>query len=177
VRDLSLQAFINRVGRSLVNQIGPTPFVYDFFVIKAHDPNAFAIPGGHIFITTGLIGMAENEPEVAGVLSHEISHVKGRHVDQMIERAKRFNIAALAAMIAGAIVGRGGKASEAIVTTAMAGSEAMMLKYTRENEVDADQNGLYLMIKAGYDPYALISFLKKMEKNSLVMSPQIPSTF
>ena len=174
VRDLSLQAFINRVGRSLVNQIGPTPFVYDFFVIKAHDPNAFAIPGGHIFITTGLIGMAENEPEVAGVLSHEISHVKGRHVDQMIERAKRFNIAALAAMIAGAIVGRGGKASEAIVTTAMAGSEAMMLKYTRENEVDADQNGLYLMIKAGYDPYALISFLKKMEKNSLVMSPQIP---
>lgn len=174
VRDLSLQAFINRVGRSLVNQIGPTPFDYDFFVIKSHDPNAFAIPGGHIFITTGLIGMAENEPEVAGVLSHEISHVKGRHVDQMIERAKRFNIASLAAMVAGAILGRGGKGSEAAVTTAMAGAEAMMLKYTRDNEVDADQNGLYLMVKAGYDPHALISFLKKMERSSLVMSPKIP---
>ena len=173
VRDLSLQAFINRVGRSLLNQIGPTPFDYDFYVIKGRDPNAFAIPGGHIFITTGLIGLAENEPEVAGVLSHEISHVKGRHVDQMIERSKRINIATLAAMIAGAIAGRGGAGSQAAVTMAMAGAEAMMLKYTRENEVDADQNGLYLMTKAGYDPNALITFLKKMERYSLG-SPKIP---
>ncbi len=67
VRDLSLQAFINRVGRSLVNQVGPTPFEFDFYLIKGRDPNAFAIPGGHIFITTGLIALAENEPEVAGV--------------------------------------------------------------------------------------------------------------
>ena len=173
VRDLSLQAFINRVGRSLLNQIGPTPFDYDFYVIKGRDPNAFAIPGGHIFITTGLIGLAENEPEVAGVLSHEISHVKGRHVDQMIERSKRFNIATLAAMIAGAIAGRGGVGSQAAVTMAMAGAEAMMLKYTRENEVDADQNGLYLMTKSGYDPNALVTFLKKMERYSLG-SPKIP---
>ena len=173
VRDLSLQAFINRVGRSLLNQIGPTPFRLDFYVIKGRDPNAFAIPGGHIFITTGLIGLAENEPEVAGVLSHEISHVKGRHVDQMIERSKRINIATLAAMIAGAIAGRGGAGSQAAVTMAMAGAEAMMLKYTRENEVDADQNGLYLMTKAGYDPNALVSFLKKMERYSLG-SPKIP---
>jgi beta-barrel assembly-enhancing protease len=173
VRDLSLQAFINRVGRSLLYQIGPTPFDYDFYVIKGHDPNAFAIPGGHIFITTGLIGLAENEPEVAGVLSHEISHVKGRHIDQMIERSKRINIASLAAMIAGVIAGRGGAGSQAAVTMAMAGAEAMMLKYTRENEVDADQNGLYLMTKAGYDPYALVSFLKKMERYSLG-SPKIP---
>ena len=87
VRDLSLQAFINRVGRSLLNQIGPTPFDYDFYVIKGRDPNAFAIPGGHIFITTGLIGLAENEPEVAGVLSHEISHVKGRNGNRRGERS------------------------------------------------------------------------------------------
>lgn len=174
VRDLSLQAFINRVGGSLVNQVNPTPFEFDFYVVKGHDPNAFAIPGGHIFITTGLIALAENEPEVAGVLSHEISHVTGRHVAQMIERAKRISIVTLAAMIAGAIAGRGGKASEAIAATAMAGGEAVMLKYTRDNEVDADQNGLHLMIKAGYDPQALISFLKKMERYSLAMAPKIP---
>jgi predicted Zn-dependent protease len=170
VRDLSLQDFVNRVGRSLLNYIGPTPFEYDFYVIRSREPNAFAIPGGHIFITTGLLGLAENESEVAGVLSHEISHVKGRHIDQMIERSKRFNIAALAAMIAGAIAGRGGAASQAAATAAMAGAEAMMLKYTRENEVDADQNGLYLMVKAGYNPNALVSFLKKMERHSLGLS-------
>ncbi len=173
VRDLSLQGFINRVGKSLLSHIGPTPFDYDFYVIRSRDPNAFAIPGGHIFITTGLLGLAENEAEVAGVLSHEISHVKGRHIDQMIERSKRFNLAALAAVIAGAIAGRGGVASQAAATAAMAGAEAMMLKYTRENESDADQNGLYLMIKAGYNPNALVSFLKKMERYSLG-SPKVP---
>lgn len=175
VRDLSLQTFINRVGKSLVTQVGPTPFEYDFYVVKANDPNAFAIPGGHIFITTGLIAMAENEPEVAGVLSHEISHITGRHVAQMIERAKRLNIVTLAAMIAGAIAGRGGKASEAVATTAMASAEAMMLKYTRDNETEADQNALHLMAKAGYDPQAMISFLKKMERYSMAMAPKVPS--
>ncbi|HSB04216.1 MAG TPA: M48 family metalloprotease [Thermodesulfobacteriota bacterium] len=174
VNDLSLQTFINRVGRSLANQVSPTPFEFDFYLVKGHDPNAFAIPGGHIFITTGLVALAGNEPEVAGVLSHEISHVTARHVAQMIERAKRISIVTLAAMIAGAIAGRGGKASEAVAATAMAGGEAMMLKYTRDNEVDADQNGLHLMIKAGYDPQALISFLKKMERYSLAMAPKIP---
>jgi beta-barrel assembly-enhancing protease len=173
VRDLSLQDFVNRVGRSLLGHIGPTPFEYDFYVIRSREPNAFAIPGGHIFITTGLLGLSESEAEVAGVLSHEISHVKGRHIDQMIERSKRFNIAALAAMIAGAIAGRGGATSQAAAAAALAGAESMMLKYTRENEVDADQNGMNLMIKAGYNPYALVSFLKKMERHSLG-APKVP---
>jgi len=102
---------------------------------------------GDIFVNTGLITMAENEPEIAGVLSHEIAHVTARHVAQMVERSKRFNIVTMAAMIAGALVGRGGKASEAIATTAMAGAEAMMLKYTRDHETDADQNSLRYMIK------------------------------
>jgi predicted Zn-dependent protease len=174
VRDLPLQAFVNRVGRSLVNQVGPTPFEFDFYLIKGHDPNAFAIPGGHIFVTTGLIALAETEPEVAGVISHEIAHITGRHVAQMFERAKRLSIVTLAAMIAGAIAGRGGKASEAITTTAMASAEAMMLKYTRDNETDADQNSLHYMTKAGYDPQALTSFLKRMDRYSLAMAPKIP---
>ena len=174
VRDLPLQAFINRVGRSLVNQVGPIPFEFDFYLIKGHDPNAFAIPGGHIFVTTGLITLAESEPEVAGVISHEIAHITGRHVAQMFERAKRLSIVTLAAMIAGAIAGRGGKASEAITTTAMATAEAMMLKYTRDNETDADQNSVRYMTKAGYDPQALTSFLKRMDRYSLGMAPKIP---
>jgi predicted Zn-dependent protease len=77
-------------------------------------------------------------------------------------------------MIAGAIAGKGGTASQAVATTAMAAVEAMLLKYTRENETDADQNGLHYLTKAGYDPYALISFLKKMERYSMVMAPRVP---
>ena len=152
IRDPTLQAFIDRIGHSLVAQIDPSPFEFKFCMISAPDPNAFAIPGGYIFVTTGLIVLAENEQEVAGVLSHEISHVTARHVAQMIERSKRINIATLAAIIAGALLGGGGRASEAVATTAMASAEALALKYTREMETDADQNGLNLLVKAGYDP-------------------------
>jgi predicted Zn-dependent protease len=175
VRDLSLQAFVNRVGQSLVNQVGPTPFQFNFYVFKAPDPNAFAIPGGHIFVTTGLLNLTENEPELAGVLGHEISHITGRHMIRMMEKSKPLSIVALAAMIAGAIAGGGGKASQAAVAVSMASAESMMLKYTREIEAEADQNSLHLMTKAGYDPQAMVSFLKKMERYSLANVPKFPS--
>jgi predicted Zn-dependent protease len=146
-------------------------------VIKALDPNAFAIPGGYIFVTTGLLILAENEHEVAGVLSHEIAHVTARHVAQMIERSKRLNIATLAAMIAGMLVGGaagGGQGGQAAAAMAMASAQALTLKYTRENEVDADQNSLQYMIKAGYDPHGIITFLNRMDKISLASAPKIP---
>jgi predicted Zn-dependent protease len=175
VRDLTLQTFLERLGHSLVAQIGPTPFEFKFYLINAPDPNAFAIPGGYIFVTTGLIVLAENEHEIAGVLSHEISHVTGRHIAQMIERSKRINIATTAAIIAGLLLGGGGKSSEAVTTTALATAEALTLKYTRENEVDADQNSLQYMIKAGYDPHAMVTFLNKIYKTSLTSAPKIPA--
>jgi len=174
VKDPTLLGFLDRVGYSLVSQLGSTPFEFRFYLIKVPDPNAFAVPGGYIFVTTGLVALAENEHEVAGVLSHEISHITGRHVAQMIERSKRINLATLAAMIAAALAGGGGKVSEAATMTAMAMGEAQMLKYTRENEVDADQNSLQFMLKAGYDPNGLISFLTKIHRVSLASAPKIP---
>ena len=174
IKDPALQYFLDQLGYSLVAQVGPTPFEFKFYLINAPDPNAFAIPGGHIFVTTGLIVLSENEQEVAGVLGHEIGHVTARHVAQMIERSKKIKIATLAAMIAGMLVGGGGKASQAVVTTAMAGAEALALKYTRENETDADQHGLQYVLKAGYDPQGLVTFLNKIYKISLTMAPRIP---
>ena len=175
VKDPTLQTFLDRMGRSLVAQVSPTSFDFKFYLINASDPNAFAIPGGYIFVTTGLIVLAENEQEIAGVLSHEISHVMGRHVVQMIERSKRLSIATMAAMIAAVLLGGGGKGSEAGAAMAMATAEALTLKYTRENEVDADQNSLQYMIKAGYDPNGIITFLNRMNKISLASAPKIPA--
>jgi predicted Zn-dependent protease len=174
VKDPALQAFLDRMGQSLVSQLGTTPFEFRFYLINVADPNAFALPGGYIFVTTGLLTLAENEQEVAGVLSHEISHVTQRHVSQMIERSKRMSIAMLAAIIAGVLVGGGGKVSEATAAGAVAMAEAQVLKYTRENEVDADQNSLHYMLKAGYDPSGLITFLTKIQKVGLASAPQIP---
>ncbi len=175
VRDLTLQTYLERLGHSLLAQVGPTPFEFKFYLISAPDPNAFAIPGGYIFVTTGLIVLAENEHEIAAVLSHEIAHITARHIAQMIERMKRIEWVSLAGMIAGILVGGGGKASEAIATSATALPEAYRLKYTREDEVDADQNGLQYMTKAGYDPHGMITFLSKIYKSSLTSGPKIPA--
>jgi predicted Zn-dependent protease len=174
VKDLTLQTFLDKIGHSLVAQVGFTPFEFKFYLIKAPDPNAFAIPGGYIFVTTGLIVLADNEQEVAGVLGHEIGHVTSRHVAQMVERSKRLNIATMAAMIAGMLLGGGGQGSQAAVAMAMASAEALALKYTRENEVEADHKGLQYTIKAGYDPNGLLTFLNKINKMSLD-SAKIPA--
>jgi predicted Zn-dependent protease len=175
VRDLNVQAFVEKVGYSLVDQVGSTPFEFKFYVINGLDPNAFAVPGGYIFVTTGLIVLAENEQEIAGVLSHEIAHVAQRHIAKMIERSKRLNIATLAAMLAGILAGRGGAGSEASVAMAAGTAGALTLKYTREIETDADQNGLHYLIKAGYDPNGMINFFKRIQRVSLEMAPNIPA--
>jgi len=174
VTDLEVQGFVEKLGYSILDQVGPTPFEFKFYVINAVDPNAFAIPGGYIFVTTGLIVLANNEQEIAGVLSHEIAHVTHRHVSQMIERSKRLSIASMIAILAAMLAGKGGAGSQAgaAMATAMAG--ALALKYTREMETDADQSGLNYLIKAGYDPNGIISFLNKIYKFSLVSAPTIP---
>jgi predicted Zn-dependent protease len=167
MRDLTIQTFIEKLGYSIVDQVGPTPFEFKFYVVNGLDPNAFAIPGGYIFVTTGLLVLADNEQEVAAVLSHEIAHVTQRHVAQMMERSKRLNIASMAA-------GRGGTASQAGAAMATATAGALQLKYTREMETDADQNGLHYLIKAGYDPNGLINFLNRIQRISLAIAPNIP---
>jgi predicted Zn-dependent protease len=174
VKDLATQAFVEKLGYSILDQVGPTPFEFKFYVITALEPNAFAIPGGYIFVTTGLLVLAENEQEVAGVLSHEIAHVTQRHIAQMIERSSRLNIVSMAAILAAMIAGRGGTGSQAASAMASATAAALALKYTREMETDADQNGLHYLIKAGYDPNGLISFLNKIQRMSLAIAPNVP---
>jgi predicted Zn-dependent protease len=175
VRDGFLDAGVERIGRSLLAHVGPTPFEFRFYVVKAQDPNAFAVPGGHIFVTTGLLVLADNEDELAGVLSHEIAHITQRHISQLIDKAKRLNWATLAAVLAGIAVGGGGKTGQAIATGAMATSEALLLKYTRDHETDADQNSLRTMIRAGYDPAGISLFLSKIQKYTMAMAPRIPA--
>jgi len=174
VRDLTLQTFVEKVGYSLVDQVGPTPFEFKFYVVNATDPNAFAIPGGYIFVTTGLIVLAENEQEFAAVLSHEISHVTQRHISQLIEKSTRLSIVSMVAILAAMLAGRGGAGSQAGAAMATATAQALALKYTREMETDADQNSLHYLIKAGYDPNGMITFLNKIMRMSLALAPQVP---
>jgi len=175
VQDLNVQAYVEKVGYSLVDQLDLNPFEFKFYVINELDPNAFAVPGGYIFINTGLIALAENEQEIAGVLAHEISHVTQRHISKLIEKSKTLTLATLGAMIAGMIAGRGGAGSAAAVSMAQATAGALTLKFSREIEQDADQHGFNLLIKAGYDPNGMINFFKRLQKVSLAMAPKVPA--
>jgi len=174
IRDPTVQHYLDTIGKRVVSQVGGTPFEFRYYVVKSPDPNAFAIPGGHIFLASGLIIMASSEDEVAGVLSHEVGHIKARHIAQRLERAQKLSLATLAGLLAAAIVG--GKAAGAMMAGSLATGQALALKYSREDEREADQMGFTYLVGAGYDGWGMVSFLRKLHRMSL-LSPGTPPSY
>jgi len=171
IRDPTVQQYVDGIGNRILSRIGQTPYEFNFYVVKSPDPNAFAIPGGHIFLASGLIIMASSEDEVAGVVSHEIGHIKARHIAQRIERSKKLSLVTIAGILAGVIAG--GKATGAMTAGAVAAGQALALKYSREDEREADQLGFQYLIKAGYDGWGMVSFLKTLYRMQS-LSPGTP---
>lgn len=176
LEDPFIASYFNRLGQKLVAQLGPQPFKYRFFVIDDPSMNAFAVPGGYIFVTTGMIRMMEREGELAGVLAHEISHVYARHMAKTMEKAKVANVATLVGALAGIFLGGlGGAAlSQAVTMGSMAGGASAMLKYSRDFEQEADGLGFKWMVKAGYDPRDMMSIFKKMNRQRWFEGGKIP---
>jgi len=100
--------YINDLGQKILAAFPPQPFKYRFYVIKDDSLNAFASPAGHIFVNSGLIQAMKSEEELAGVISHEIAHASLRHISKKIEQSKKTNMATLAGMAAGVLLGLGG---------------------------------------------------------------------
>ncbi|MGD0624843.1 MAG: M48 family metalloprotease [Thermodesulfobacteriota bacterium] len=162
VQDPSVNEYISRVGRRILQGIESQPFDYRFYVLNTPDVNAFAVPGGYVFINSGLILLVENEGELAGVICHEIGHVIARHIAKRSEKGLKLSLASLGAILAGILVG--GQAAAAIVTTTVAANQTAMLKYSREDEEEADYLGLKFMMQAGYDPHGMLTMLKKFRR-------------
>ncbi len=178
----SIQEYVNGLGRNLIANADASQFPIRFFILREPEPNAFAIPGGKIFLTSGLIGLVESDDELVGVMGHELAHVVRRHIAQNIEASQRMSIATLAGILAGILVG--GSEGGAIMTGSLALGEAKKLEYTRENESEADRLGLAYMIKAGYDGWAMVTFLRKIHRKThlgrafpsyLVTHPGVPT--
>jgi predicted Zn-dependent protease len=176
IEDPFIASYFNRLGQKLAAQLGPQPFKYRFFVVNDPSMNAFAVPGGYVFVTTGMIRMMEREGELAGVLAHEISHIYARHMFKTMEKAKVANIASILGAIAGiALAGVGGAAlSQALMATSMAGGTSAMLAYSRDFEKEADALGFKWMVKAGYDPRDMMSIFKKMNRQRWFEGGKIP---
>jgi predicted Zn-dependent protease len=172
IEDPFLTSYINRLGQKLVDQMGPQPFKYKFFIVKDPTMNAFAVPGGYIFLNSGMIMMADRQGELAGVIAHEISHVYCRHMAKMMEKSKVVTIASLLGAMASIFLG-GALASPLLLGT-MAGGQSAMLAYSRDNEAEADADGFRWMLKAGYNPRDMISMFNKMNKQRWFEGGKVP---
>ncbi len=165
-----VEKVVNRLSAGLPQQIFP----FQVSVIRHNAVNAFATPGGYVFVHTGLIMAMEHESELAGVLAHEMAHVTQRHVAHNIEKSQKMGIFALLGMLAGAFLG--GDAGQAAIVGSMAATQTAMLNYSRSDESDADQVGIGYLIAAGYPPQGLVdSFKILQQKQWTAGGSEIPS--
>ena len=160
--DPFVSSYINRLGHKLEAQQPAHPFKYRFYVLDDPSLNAFAVPGGYIFINSGFIRLMDREGELAGVLAHEISHVYARHMARMMDESKGVTIATLVGSLAAVLLG--GPAAAALLIGSQAMGQAAMLKYSRDHEQEADDLGFKWMTKAGYDPMEMIAAFKILNK-------------
>jgi len=170
--DPFVTSYINRLGKKLVTQLGPQPYQFRFFVIEDPTMNAFAVPGGYIFVTTGFIRTMEREGELVGVLSHEISHIYARHLARQMDTARPISILTLVGSLAAVLLG--GAAAAPILAGTQAAGQAAMLKYSRDHEQEADSLGFKWMMKAGYNPRDMIRVFRKMGKQRWFEGGEIP---
>jgi len=173
VQDPAPREYIARIGKRVLATMEAQPFEYEFYVLNTPEINAFAVPGGKVFFNSGLILMVEKEDELAGVMAHEIGHVLARHIARQSEQGMKLGLATLGALLAGIFLGP--QAATAIGVTAQAASATAMLKYSREYEEEADYLGLKYMERAGYDPQAMVTMLKKLRRVSGPASTDPPA--
>jgi predicted Zn-dependent protease len=168
--------YITLLGKRVLAFSEKAPFDFQFSIIRSSAINAFATPGGYVYVNQGLINLVENEAELAGVLAHEIGHVNGHHIAETIDRSTKLSISTLAAIIAGAFLGGGGDLTAAVASFSVATATSLSLKYSREQEEAADRAGLSYLVAAGYDGRAMLDFLKIMRRYEYY-SNTIPSYF
>jgi hypothetical protein len=168
LNDSRVDEYVEGIGRDLVRaipqQFRHPEFRYSFEVVNQTEINAFALPGGPMFLHRGMLEAAKNEGEVAGVMAHEIAHVALRHGTAQATKAQKFQIGAIAGQILGAIVG--GAAGSVIAQGSNFGLGAYFLKYGREYEREADLLGAQIMARAGYDPRRMADMFRTIEQQS-----------
>jgi predicted Zn-dependent protease len=160
--DPGAQAFVDEVGMRVVrgSAAASTPYRFEFHLLA--DPetiNAFALPGGQIFITEALASRLETEGQLAGVLGHEIGHVVGRHGAEHLAKAQLTQGLAGAAVIAASDPDRPGSSQQAAMV-AMAVAQLVNMKFGRDDELESDRLGVRFLAESGYDPRAMIAVME-----------------
>ena len=160
--DPALVAYVQGVGQRLAAQSPRRDVEYRFQVIDRTEPNAFALPGGYVYVTRGLLVFVNSEDELAGVIGHEIGHVAARHSVQQISRAAPLAVVTgIGAAVTGVVSPGLGRA---VGGAGAAASELILAPYSRDQEREADRVGQGLAAAAGWDPAGLPAFLKTLSR-------------
>jgi predicted Zn-dependent protease len=162
LQDNQVQQYVNQVGRWLSLQTERPDLPWQFGVLDSTDINAFATPGGTIFITNGLLQKLNNESELAGVLAHEMVHVLRKHHLAALQKGARMD---LASELAGTALKD--KADPAVLNKAIkAGTEVYARGLDKDDEFEADRMGIVIATRAGYDPYGLPAVLQMLDASN-----------
>ncbi len=158
IDDPVVAGFINDLGQEMVRTIEPQPFIYRFRVINDPSLNAFAVPGGYIYFHSGTVLAAGSIDELAGVLGHEIGHVKARHFARMQQRTQIPDLLAGLAGMAAAVAAE----EPGLLVATQAANVAMKLRFSREFERESDQLGAVFVTRVGYDPRGITRFFDRI---------------
>jgi predicted Zn-dependent protease len=161
VKNQFLQDYVRRVGNRLAEatEARQSGFPFNFTVLNVGEINAFALPGGPMFIYTGLLKACDNEAQLAGVMGHEMSHVILRHGTH---EATKANFVQLPALLVGSIIGEDTVAGKLANMGLGLGANSVILKFSRDAETEADALGSHLMAESGYNPIEMAHFFEKL---------------
>jgi predicted Zn-dependent protease len=159
--DRQVQAYVNEVGLELAAQAGRPGLPWQFRVLNSDQVNAFALPGGFIYVTQGLLFRMENEAMLAGVLGHEVGHVAHRHSVKQIQRTQTAQGLSAVAGIVGALFGFGGVGDVTNVVASLT-----LMTYSRGQEKESDLSGLRYMTRTGYNPEGMVQTMHVLQQAS-----------
>jgi predicted Zn-dependent protease len=170
VEDAEVLTYVRDVGNRVAKEVGITTYQFKFYVVDESIPNAFAVPGGNIFIYRGLIEMMSSEGELASILSHELAHIQARHLQRTIDEAKILSVGMIAGIVAGVLLGAPGLAA-----AGMAASGTAALQNSRDHEMEADQYGFRFLCAAGYDSAEMPAIMEKLLQSTWLANSRVPS--
>lgn len=151
----AVTAYVQAVGNKIVQHCDRTDIAYHFAVINKNEANAFSLPGGYVYVYTELMQDADDEAEFAAVIAHEVAHVAARHSTERLTDEYGYQF------IAGLVLGDNPNATAKLISDLAA--TGGFLKYSRDDEHEADQLGAKYLYAAGYDPQAMVDFLQKLK--------------
>jgi len=177
IEDPLITDYVRDMLQDILETMPPQPFPVTVSVLLDNSINAFAAPAGYVFLNSGLILQMEHTSEIAAVLAHELAHVSQRHIARNIERSKMLSIGTLVGVLAGALLSGSSEAGEALAVGSMAGGQAAALKYSRDDEREADHIGLAYLTDSGYPPEGMVHSFERIQRQQVLSGNSAPPAY